>query len=65
MEQIVEQLIKLNKRDLLDIVGILLPIILTVIIIVQNRVYSLRTDALQKQIHNRVRVISEELLPVK
>lgn len=56
MEQIVDQLIKLNRRDFLDIIGILLPIILTVVIIVQNRVYTRRTDALQKQIHNRDRV---------
>lgn len=53
MDQIVEQLINLNKKDCLDIVGILLPIILTVVIILQNRVYSIRTDELEKQIYNR------------
>ncbi|MCH5248739.1 MAG: hypothetical protein J1E98_02345 [Lachnospiraceae bacterium] len=55
MEQIVEQLIKLNRRDLLDIVGILLPIVLTVVIIVQDIVHFRRTNELQKQIHNRDR----------
>lgn len=53
MEQIVEQLIKLNRRDWLDIVGILLPIILTIVIIIQNRIYSRIANDLQKQIHNR------------
>jgi hypothetical protein len=56
MNQIVEQLIKLNSRDWLDIVGIVLPIILTVVIIFQNRIYSRRTDELEKQIHNRDQV---------
>lgn len=53
MDQIVEQLINLNRKDCLDIVGILLPIILTVVIIFQNRIYSHRTDKLEKQIYNR------------
>lgn len=53
MDQIVEQLIKMNSRDLLDIIGIVLPIILTVIIIFQNKIYAQRTDALQKNIYNR------------
>lgn len=56
MDQIVEQLINLNKKDCLDIVGILLPIILTAVIIFQNRIYSHRTDVLEKQIHNRDQV---------
>ena len=37
----------------MDIVGILLPIILTIVIIWQNRIYSQRTDKLEKQIHNK------------
>lgn len=56
MDQIVEQLINLNRKDCLDIVGILLPIILTVVIIFQNRIYSHRTDKLEKQIYNRDQV---------
>lgn len=56
MDQVIEQLIKLNERDVLDIIGILLPIILTIVIIFQNRMYSCRTNELQKQIHNRDRI---------
>lgn len=56
MDEIVEQLIKINKRDLLDIIGIILPIILTVVIIVQNIIYSHRTNKLEKQIYNRDQV---------
>lgn len=56
MEQIVEQLIKLNRRDWLDIVGILLPIILTVIIIIQDIIHFRITNKLQKQIHSRDRI---------
>lgn len=56
MDQVVEQLIKLNKRDWLDIIGVLLPIVLTVVIIVQNRIYSCNANRLQKQIHNRDRI---------
>lgn len=48
MDQIVEQLININRKDCLDIIGILLPIILTMVIIFQNRIYSRRTD---KQCH--------------
>lgn len=53
MEQIVEQLIKINTKDWLDIVGILLPILLTIVIIVQNKIHSHRTDELEKKIYNR------------
>lgn len=56
MEQIVEQLVKLNKRDWLDIIGILLPIILTVVIIIQDILHFRRTNKLQKQIHSRDRM---------
>lgn len=56
MEQIVEQLISLNRRDWLDIVGILLPIILTVIIIIQDIIHFRITNKLQKQIHKRDRI---------
>lgn len=56
MDQIVEQLIKLNERDFLDIGEILLPILLTIVIIVQNKIYSDRTDRLEKQICNRDQV---------
>lgn len=56
MEQIVEQLIKLNTRDRLDIVGILLPIVLTVIIIIQDIIHFRITNKLQKQIHSRDRI---------
>ena len=53
MEDIVKELIKLNQRDCFDIVTIILPILLSIIIIVQNIVYAKRTTALQKMIHNR------------
>ena len=53
MDQIIEQLINLNRKDWLDIAGILLPIILTMVIICQNKIYSHRADKLEKQIHNR------------
>ena len=56
MEQIVEQLINLNRRDWLDIVGILLPIILTFVIIIQDIIHFRRTNKLQRQIHNRDRI---------
>lgn len=56
MEQIVEQLVKLNKRDWLDIVGVLIPIILTVVIIIQNIIHFRITNKLQKQIHKRDRI---------
>ena len=56
MEQIVKQLIELNRRDWLDVVGILLPIILTVIIIIQDIIHFRRTNKLQKQIHSRERI---------
>lgn len=55
MDQVIEQLIKLNERDWLDIIGSLLPIILTIVIIIQNIIYFNRSDKLQKQIHNRDR----------
>lgn len=41
------------QKDLLDILGILIPIILTVLIIVQNNNYEKNNQKLQKQIHNR------------
>lgn len=52
MDQIVEQLIQINTKDWLDIVGIILPILLTIIIIFQNKIYSHRTDVLEKKIYN-------------
>ena len=53
MEQIVEQLIELNNRDWLDVVGILVPIILTIALFVQNSFLFNRSEKLQKEIHNR------------
>ena len=53
MEDIVKELVKLNQRDLLDIVAVLVPIFLSVIIIVQNKIYEHRNTELQKRIHNR------------
>lgn len=53
MEDIVKELIKLNQKDCFDIVTIILPILLSFIIIIQNIVYNKRTIALQKMIHNR------------
>lgn len=53
MEGIVKELVKLNQRDWLDIVAILVPIILSIIIIVQNKIYERKNVELQKRIHNR------------
>ena len=53
MDQIIEQMILLNKKDWLDIIGTTLPILLSVVIIVQNRVFSYRTNKLEKYIYNR------------
>lgn len=53
MEDIVKELAKLNQKDCFDIVTIILPILLSFIIIIQNIVYNKRTTALQKMIHNR------------
>lgn len=53
MEDIVQELVKLNQRDLLDIISILVPIVLSGIIIVQNKIYEHRNVELQKRIHNR------------
>jgi len=53
MEQIIEQLIEMNKKDVWDIVGIMIPIILTIVIIVQNIVFFKRNAELQKEITNR------------
>lgn len=53
MEDIVKELVRLNQRDLLDIIAILVPIILSVIIIIQNKIYEHRNVELQKRIHNR------------
>lgn len=55
MDQIVEQLIQLDKKDWLDVVGIIIPIILSIIIILQNIISSYRMNKLQKQIYNRER----------
>lgn len=53
MEQIIEQLIAINRKDFFDIVGVLIPIFLTIIIIVQNIIFSARNEKLQKEISNR------------
>ncbi len=53
MEDIVKELVELNQRDLLDIISVLLPIILSIVIIVQNKIYEHRNIELQKRIHNR------------
>lgn len=66
MDQIVEQLIKLNEKDCLDILGILIPIILTIVIIIQNIVYLKKTQLLQKQIQTRDQInqFHEEILSI-
>lgn len=66
MDQIVEQLIKLNEKDYLDILGILIPIILTIVIIIQNKVYLKKTQLLQKQIQTRDQInqFHEEILSI-
>lgn len=53
MEGIVKELTKLNQRDWLDVIAILVPIVLSMIIIVQNKIYECRNIELQKRIHNR------------
>lgn len=53
MGEIVKELVKLNQRDCFDIITVIIPILLSVIIIIQNVVYNKRTTALQKMIHNR------------
>ena len=53
MDEIVNQLIKMNRRDVFDILGIIFPIVLTFIIIIQNCIYYRGNKKLQKQIHNR------------
>lgn len=40
----------------MDIVGVLIPIILTVVIIIQDIIHFRRTNKLQRQIHNRDRI---------
>lgn len=52
MDQLVEQLIAINKKDWLDVVGILLPILLTCVIIFQNVIYYFKTKEIQKKIHS-------------
>ena len=53
MNQIVEQLAQLNHRDCLDILGILGPILVSVIVLIQNSIIARRNKELQKSIHNR------------
>ena len=53
MAQIVEQLIELNEKDWVDIIGILIPIMLTILIIVQSIVYHRQNSRLQREIYNR------------
>lgn len=53
MEAIVNALVKMNQRDWFDILTVVIPILLSVVIIVQNKVYAARTTELQKIIHNR------------
>ena len=49
-------MILFNKKDWLDIIGTILPILLSVVIIIQNRVFSYRTNKLEKYIYNRDQV---------
>ena len=51
MEEIVEQLQLLNKKDIIDVIGILVPILLSIIIIIQNIVYFRKTKSFQKKLH--------------
>lgn len=53
MEGIVTELAKMNQRDWFDIGTVVIPIILSFVIIIQNILYANRTSALQKMIHNR------------
>ena len=53
MEDIVKELVKLNQRDLFDVATVVIPILLSAIIIIQNKIYASRTTELQKMIHNR------------
>ncbi len=53
MEDIVNELVKLNQKNLFDVVTVVIPIFLSAIIIIQNKIYASRTTELQKMIHNR------------
>ena len=53
MENIVNELIKLNQRDWFDIGTVVIPIILSVLIVIQNIHFARRSAILQKEIHNR------------
>lgn len=52
MEQIINELNQLNKKDLLDIISIMAPIILSIIVAFQNNKFNKTNENLQKQIHN-------------
>lgn len=53
MEDIVKELVKLNQKDWFDVVTVVIPILLSAIIIIQNKIYANRTTEMQKMIHNR------------
>ena len=53
MADIVNELAKLNQRDLLDIISVFVPIALSVLVIWQNKIYEHRNVELQKRMHNR------------
>ena len=53
MGDIVKELIKLNQRDWFDIGTVIIPIVLSFLLIIQNIYYSHRNTSLQKAIHNR------------
>lgn len=53
MENITKELVIMHQRDWLDYFSVLVPILLTIVIIAQNKIYERRNEKLQKDIHNR------------
>ena len=53
MDGIVNELVKLNQKDWFDVLTAVIPILLSVILGIQNIIYERRTTKLQKMIHNR------------
>ena len=53
MDGIVNELVKLNQKDWFDVLTAVIPILLSVILGIQNIIYERRMTKLQKMIHNR------------
>lgn len=53
MEQIIEQLIKLNKKDVWDVLGTVVPTLISIVMVLQSNQISKLENKLQKSVHNR------------